>query len=186
MSWDNSSLESAASSVVFSRLILPGDLCHWWVLRYPIRLPDCSAQPMIDQLKFCHTYFIGHLWNGAQTSNWPNHIYLINQLHLNEIQLVLCQEYYVNWKKTVRFLLFLQISSSSSLQLLNKCCKRSSSQPAVFDQKVCTDSILTSSLLAVQQLSNFLRQPPPWWIGPMFLLITMLLLGNKLREYMPN
>ena len=182
MSWDNSSLESAASSVVFSSPILPGDLCHWWVLRYPIRLPDCSAQPMIDQLKFCHTYFIGLLWcPNCQLTK----LYLTYQLHLNEIQLVLCQEYYVNWK-IVRFLLFLQISSSSSLQLLNKCCKRSSSQPAVFDQKVCTDSILTSSLLAVQQLSNFLRQPPPWWIGPMFLLITMLLLGDKLREYMPN
>ena len=74
MSWDNSGLETAASSVVFSSPILPGDLCHWWVLRYPIRLSDCSAQPMIDQLKFCHTYFIGHLWNGAQTANWPNHI----------------------------------------------------------------------------------------------------------------
>ena len=29
---------------------------------------------------------------------------------------------------------------------------------SVFDQKVCTDSIFTSSLLDVGQLSNFLRQ----------------------------
>ena len=35
---------------------------------------------------------------------------------------------------------------------------RVSLDQALFDQKVCSDSILTSSLLAVQQLSNFPRQ----------------------------
>ena len=51
------------------------------------------------------------------------------------------------------------------MKLLSHCAGTSTKTRAVsferasmFDQKVCTDSILTSSLLAVQQLSNFPRQ----------------------------
>ena len=54
---------------------------------------------------------------------------------------------------------------STSMELLSYCAGTSTKTRAVslerasmFDQKVCTDSILTSSLLAVQQLSNFPRQ----------------------------
>ena len=48
----DNSLESAASGVVFSGLILPGDCLGGRPLRYPIRLRDCSAQPMIVQPPF--------------------------------------------------------------------------------------------------------------------------------------
>ena len=48
----DNSLETAASAVVFSGLILPGDCLGGRPLRYPIRLRDCSAQPMIVQPPF--------------------------------------------------------------------------------------------------------------------------------------
>ena len=48
--------------------------------------------------------------------------------------------------------------SLCSNQLVEALQQGVSLDRAVFDQKVCTDSILTSSLLDVRQLSNFLRQ----------------------------